>query len=124
MKKNDWQIGCLIILSLGFICAGAIIISWLTWDAYFADFEGKEAVKDHILLTSGLVLNESSIEDVQKIIDTQVYGRMDCSFSSFDNRTLACLTPKSRYWWYYNILFTFDDATVVELEVGEVYLGL
>jgi hypothetical protein len=124
MKNKHLLIGCSIILSLSFICIGVFVIGWLTWDAYFVDFKDAEAVSSHIFLTSNLVLNDSSIEDVQEVIDSQHYGAMDCSFSSFDDRVLSCLTPKSQYWWYYVIIFTFEDSTLIELDVEEVYRGL
>ena len=93
----------------------------LSAQPYFINFKTSESVKAHVLKT--LHIDQSSLQDVQTVIDNQVFGRLDCTAPN--KATISCLALKEQFsWWYYVLNFRFSDAILVGFDVSEVYRGL
>jgi hypothetical protein len=89
---------------------------------YFTYFKSSESVKAHVL--KSIQVNETSLQDVQTLIDNQVFGQLDCVTQQTPKR-ISCVTLKEQFsWWYYQLDYSFENDVLTKFEVYETYRGL
>lgn len=109
------------VLTIGLLCSVLLVLILLGAQPYFHNFKTSESVKEHVRKT--MHLNQSSLEDVQTVIDNRVFGQLDCTVPN--KAMISCLALKEQFsWWYYALNFTFSNDVLVEFDVREVYRGL
>ncbi len=110
------------ILITALICAVALTFLLLGNQPYFINFKSSESVKTLVL--KSIQLNQSSLQDVQALIDNQVFGPFDC-VTQENPKFITCVTLKEQFnWWYYQLDFSFENDMFIKLDVYETYRGL
>lgn len=110
------------ILITGLICSVTLTFLFLANQPYFINFKSSESVKAHVL--KSIQVNQSSLKDIQWLIDNQIFGRLDC-VSQQNPKIISCLALTEQFsWWYYLLEFTFDNDVLIQFDVYKTYQGL
>ena len=110
------------ILIIGLFCSVTLVFMLLSSQPYFINFKTTQGVKAHVM--KSLRITQSTLQDVQSLIDNQMFGQLDCTTQQ-SLKTISCLALKEQFnWWYYVLNFTFEKDVLVGFDVAEVYRGL
>jgi hypothetical protein len=128
MTQKRLRIGYAALVFFAWYCATSVVL-WWNYVPYLGRFKTTTELQTYAL--SMLTLNESTLQDVQQLIDNETFGQMSCYFLDENGRVgptgdrLTCHGPMERFgWWRYYITFHFEDTFLQGVMVFKGYIGL
>ena len=125
MTKKRLRFGCAALLTLSVIR----IASWWITLPFLSRFESPTSLQTYTL--SMLTLNETTLQDVEDLINDQAFGTLDCHFYNNDSlvpsptgNRLLCMGKRDHIGWLvYHFDFHFEGEILRSVEVTNGWRG-